>query len=177
MRRVAEVGGKNASLGELMGGLKASGVRVPGGFATTASAYWAFLDAQGLRPRIAAALAEFHRGRASLEKTSATIRAMVLKAPLPDELVAAITAAYRNLSRAEGLRQVAVAAPHQDVAVERLMADVQAAAGQSRQQRASLGPVSRAVGGDGAVDLRLLSNHGIGHARLPTAVRSLLSAH
>lgn len=46
------VGGKNASLGEMIGALREAGIRVPGGFATTASAYWRFLAANGL-PRCA----------------------------------------------------------------------------------------------------------------------------
>ncbi|HLA33698.1 MAG TPA: PEP/pyruvate-binding domain-containing protein, partial [Rhodocyclaceae bacterium] len=56
MSDVAEVGGKNASLGEMIGQLAASGVRVPGGFATTASAYREFLVHHGLVGCIDAAL-------------------------------------------------------------------------------------------------------------------------
>src|SRR5258705_266470 len=52
MADLAQVGGKNASLGEMIGGLSAAGVRVPGGFATTAQAFEAFL-AGGLGKRIA----------------------------------------------------------------------------------------------------------------------------
>ena len=52
MADLAQVGGKNASLGEMIGGLSAAGVRVPGGFATTAKAFEAFL-AGGLGKRIA----------------------------------------------------------------------------------------------------------------------------
>ncbi|CAN5805626.1 hypothetical protein BH23CYA1_BH23CYA1_03150 [soil metagenome] len=47
---VERVGGKNASLGELMGALKQAGVRVPDGFAITASAYWEFVAANQLTP-------------------------------------------------------------------------------------------------------------------------------
>ena len=53
---VGRVGGKNASLGEMVSGLAAAGVRVPPGFATTAEAYWGFLDANDLRPTIGRAL-------------------------------------------------------------------------------------------------------------------------
>ena len=45
---IAIVGGKNASLGEMINALAPRGIRVPGGFATTATAYWHFLDANGL---------------------------------------------------------------------------------------------------------------------------------
>ncbi|HEX2355700.1 MAG TPA: PEP/pyruvate-binding domain-containing protein, partial [Micromonosporaceae bacterium] len=48
---VALVGGKNASLGEMIRRLSGAGVRVPGGFATTVHAYWHFLDANRLRER------------------------------------------------------------------------------------------------------------------------------
>ena len=46
---VARVGGKNASLGEMVRNLDSKGVRVPPGFATTADAYWRYLDANGLK--------------------------------------------------------------------------------------------------------------------------------
>ena len=57
MGDVPRVGGKNASLGELISQLSAAGVRVPGGFATTALAYDDFLRAGGLKARIDALLA------------------------------------------------------------------------------------------------------------------------
>ena len=55
MADLPQVGGKNASLGEMIGGLAAAGIRVPGGFATTADAFREFLRAGGLDARIAAA--------------------------------------------------------------------------------------------------------------------------
>jgi pyruvate,water dikinase len=48
---VARVGGKNASLGEMIGQLKEAGIRVPGGFATTAAGYWRFVEANQLHER------------------------------------------------------------------------------------------------------------------------------
>src|SRR4030042_2660685 len=53
---VPRVGGKNASLGEMIGNLSGAGVKVPGGFATTAQAFWDFLDHNDLRARIDAKL-------------------------------------------------------------------------------------------------------------------------
>ncbi len=53
MTDLPQVGGKNASLGEMIGGLAQAGIRVPGGFATTADAYREFLQAGGLAARIA----------------------------------------------------------------------------------------------------------------------------
>jgi len=57
MADVPRVGGKNASLGEMIGNLSGMGVKVPGGFATTAQAFWDFLDHNDLRARINARLA------------------------------------------------------------------------------------------------------------------------
>src|SRR5204863_4131119 len=56
MADLAQVGGKNASLGEMIRHLTGEGVRVPGGFATTASAFHEFIEASNLGPRIEAAL-------------------------------------------------------------------------------------------------------------------------
>jgi pyruvate,water dikinase len=52
----AIVGGKNSSLGEMIGKLRESGINVPGGYATTAHAYWEFLEANELKARMAAKL-------------------------------------------------------------------------------------------------------------------------
>ncbi len=56
------VGGKNASLGEMVCNLSAAGIQVPGGYATTALAYWQFLEANKLKERMAAKLAELDKG-------------------------------------------------------------------------------------------------------------------
>jgi len=76
---VAKVGGKNASLGEMVRSLGDRGVRVPPGFSTVASAYWRFLDANGLNDIIKSRLAEFKSGKASLSETGSTIRSAFLK--------------------------------------------------------------------------------------------------
>ena len=65
MTDVDRVGGKNASLGEMISQLTEKGVRVPGGFATTAEAYRAFLAHNGLSERISAALAALAKKFAS----------------------------------------------------------------------------------------------------------------
>ena len=52
MRDLAQVGGKNASLGEMIGELSAAGIRVPGGFATTSDAFREFMQHNGLASRI-----------------------------------------------------------------------------------------------------------------------------
>ena len=68
---VARVGGKNASLGEMVRALGGTGVKVPDGFATTAEAYWSFVNANGLTRAITGALAERRAGRASLAEAGA----------------------------------------------------------------------------------------------------------
>ena len=60
MTDLEQVGGKNASLGEMIGGLSGAGIRVPGGFATTAEAYRGFLSATGLNERIEKRLASLN---------------------------------------------------------------------------------------------------------------------
>src|SRR5512147_1527663 len=87
MTDVPRVGGKNASLGELISQLAASGVRVPGGFATTAEAFDRFVAHNGLDKRIEAALATVNVDDVGhLAKAGAEIRAWVEAAPLPPEL-------------------------------------------------------------------------------------------
>ncbi len=98
MDDVEVVGGKNASLGELIQNLSAAGVKVPGGFATTAKAYHHFLDSNGLKAQIEQTLAGLDVddvGR--LQETGATIRDLLLQAPFPDDLDATISAAYQSL--------------------------------------------------------------------------------
>ena len=106
---VPRVGGKNASLGELLRHLSSAGVRCVGGFATTVAAYRAFLDANALEPEIAALIERYAAGELPLAGAGRQIRAKMLRAKLPDELCRAITLAYRNLRGGRGgVREVAV---------------------------------------------------------------------
>src|SRR5436190_10285769 len=87
MTDVATVGGKNASLGELISQLAASGVRVPGGFATTAEAFDDFLAHHELAERIAKRLASLDVDDVeALARAGAEIRGWVEGAALPPEL-------------------------------------------------------------------------------------------
>jgi pyruvate,water dikinase len=99
---VGKVGGKNASLGEMVGTLAPRGVRVPDGFATTADAYWQFMAANGLQAPVTAALAQWESGAASLSETGSRIRALIGAAPFPADLAEAICTAYRQLALAAG---------------------------------------------------------------------------
>jgi pyruvate,water dikinase len=93
----ALVGGKNASLGEMIRNLASQGVRVPGGFATTAQAYEQFLDANDLPTRIADQVDALHRGTA-LAEVGKAIRGMFVDAEFPPHLADAIVDAYRTLA-------------------------------------------------------------------------------
>jgi pyruvate,water dikinase len=103
MKDVERVGGKNASLGEMIGHLAHAGVRVPGGFATTAQAYRDFLAQGGLDRRIRDALAHLDvEDIASLTRTGAQIRSWVTEAPFPPALEAQIAEAYQRLAEESG---------------------------------------------------------------------------
>ncbi|WP_327451255.1 PEP/pyruvate-binding domain-containing protein, partial [Spiribacter roseus] len=98
MDDVERVGGKNASLGEMISNLSGAGVQVPGGFATTAEAYWDFLDESGLRPRIEAALDGLDIDDVqALAQVGAQIRSMIIETPFPAELDDAIAKAWSQL--------------------------------------------------------------------------------
>ncbi len=94
---VPRVGGKNASLGEMVRHLGARGVVVPPGFATTADAYWRFVDANGLRDTIAATLRDLADGKATLAETGQILRRAFLRGDWPEELALDIGRAYRGL--------------------------------------------------------------------------------
>src|SRR5690606_37870188 len=87
---VAVVGGKNASLGEMIARLEPMGVRVPPGFATTAEAYRSFLTQNGLEPVISRHLADYHTGKATLSESGAAIRKAIIAGDWPIEVREAI---------------------------------------------------------------------------------------
>ncbi len=98
MDDVARVGGKNASLGEMLQHLSGMGVLVPGGFATTADAYRHFIDSAGLHQRIQRKLAELDVSDVrALQAVGAEIRAWIMDAPFPADLEQALDAAYARL--------------------------------------------------------------------------------
>ena len=98
MADVPRVGGKNASLGEMIAHLAGAGVQVPGGFATTAQAFWAFLDHNDLRARIQARLASLDVADVTaLAAAGAEIRGWVETATLPPALEAGLVDAYRAM--------------------------------------------------------------------------------
>ncbi len=106
---VGRVGGKNASLGELINALEPHGIHVPPGFATTADAYWHFMDVNRLRPVIEASLADLKAGHRTLAEAGADIRKAILHGKWPDDLAAVIRERYRDLSERTGKPDLAVA--------------------------------------------------------------------
>lgn len=107
---VARVGGKNASLGEMVAHLADSGVRVPPGFATTADAYWCFVNDNGLRDTIASAMGALADGGATLAQTGQHVRLAFLRGEWPPQVAAAITESYRGLCQRLGRTDADVAA-------------------------------------------------------------------
>lgn len=96
MHDVEKVGGKNASLGEMISNLTGKGVRVPGGFATTADAFREYLAHNGLADRIAERLKHLDvEDVAALTEAGKEIRGWLIEAPLPKGLEAAIRHEHR----------------------------------------------------------------------------------
>ena len=107
MHDVETVGGKNASLGEMIGSLTKLGVQVPGGFATTAQAYREFLKQGGLDARIRAELADLNVDDVTqLAATGAKIRGWILATPFPAEIEKAVLEQLRKMSNGQ---EIAVA--------------------------------------------------------------------
>jgi len=107
---IALVGGKNASLGEMVRELSPLGVQVPGGFAVTADGFRAFIDEAGLWPRLAELLARIDKGNLDdFSRRGRALREMVYAATLPDHLAEEIKTAYAMLEKEYG--------DHTDVAV------------------------------------------------------------
>ncbi|NAZ36595.1 phosphoenolpyruvate synthase [Rubellimicrobium sp. CFH 75288] len=102
IRDVPRVGGKNASLGEMVRALSGAGIRVPPGFATTAGMFRRFLSANRLEERIARTLARLDEDPALLPEIGREVRAAVAGADWPEEARAAIVSAYRELGRRTG---------------------------------------------------------------------------
>lgn len=107
---VPRVGGKNASLGEMYNNLLAKGVNLANGFATTADAYFDFLEKTGLGKEIEAILKDLdvHNLRALQEKGH-KVRQLILKSRLHQELQDEIVTAYQEMSQQYGVKNVDVA--------------------------------------------------------------------
>jgi len=110
IKDVPQVGGKNASLGEMYGNLIKKGLRVPNGFATTAEAYNYFLESTGLKKQIKGILKGLDtKDVKDLMRRGAEIRKIIIAAELPKDFTKAITDAYKQLSLSYKEKNVDVA--------------------------------------------------------------------
>ena len=98
LSHLADVGGKNSSLGEMISALTDSGITVPGGFATTSAAFWLFLKQTKLEEKINHTLKDLDVHNVSdLKKAGGQIRQWIYDAKLPEELEQDFRQAYRKL--------------------------------------------------------------------------------
>ncbi|HSS07340.1 MAG TPA: PEP/pyruvate-binding domain-containing protein, partial [Rhodanobacteraceae bacterium] len=110
MSDLGRVGGKNASLGEMIGNLAKLGVSVPGGFATTAQAFQDYLEKSGLAKRIQDRLATLDvEDVDALTAAGKEIRGWIVDTALPADLDKAIREAYTKLCKDAGAADIAVA--------------------------------------------------------------------
>ncbi len=103
------VGGKNASLGEMMQALEFEGIQIPKGFAITVDAYRDYLKANNLTEKIKFYLTELEKGNISLEQSGKLIRGLFYQSPLPESIQAEISSAYAELCRFYHTERVDVA--------------------------------------------------------------------
>jgi len=101
---VAQVGGKNASLGEMYSLLSPRGVQVPNGFATTAEAYWLYLQDNHLKEKITQALSNLDSNDiVALQKTGTDIRRWIIAGKIPTALESELRIAYADLEKQYGV--------------------------------------------------------------------------
>jgi len=101
-RDVGTVGGKNASLGEMIGRLQSAGIRVPGGFATTARAYWDFIASNELEDKMRRELAQLKDDLSNLANVGDAVRELILTGQFPLSLNDAIAGAYGRMTEELG---------------------------------------------------------------------------
>lgn len=108
---VSSVGGKNASLGEMIRQLTSQGIRIPTGFAITVNAYWHYLEVNQFVEKIKIImdqLSDVHNVKA-LQKAGSEVRALILSGIIPEDLEQEIITAYYHLSQRYGAREIDVA--------------------------------------------------------------------
>lgn len=109
MKDLAQVGGKNASLGEMTAALTKAGVRVPPGFAITSEAFREMVRHNGLQVSVDRYLSLIEKHPSSLKSNAKAVRSLWLKAKFPIPLATSIVEAYRDLCHKEKTRDLAVA--------------------------------------------------------------------
>jgi pyruvate, water dikinase len=111
LKDIPTVGGKNASLGQMIQDLTKKDIKVPQGFALTAQAYWLHLEKNNLIKKLEALCKKLNK-KASLKlikKTGKEIRQLIKSVSLPQEIVVEITKAYEILSKTAGKKNCSVA--------------------------------------------------------------------
>ncbi|MBV1866315.1 MAG: phosphoenolpyruvate synthase, partial [Marinosulfonomonas sp.] len=106
---VAEVGGKNASLGEMVSTLGPKGISVPTGFATTANAFRDFINTNNLFDRIGTELEALNSKKITLQAAGKRIRDMIVAGDWPDDFLKDIGIAYKEMARRTGTDDPSVA--------------------------------------------------------------------
>ncbi len=104
----AKVGGKNSSLGEMIANLESQGIAVPGGFATTADAYWHYVDSNDLRAKIAGTMQDLKSDHSNLAKIGQKVRDMLEHAEVPPALAEQVKRAYAEMAENGEQARVAV---------------------------------------------------------------------
>ena len=104
----AKVGGKNSSLGEMIANLESQGIAVPGGFATTADAYWHYVDSNDLRAKIAGTMQDLKADHSNLAKIGQKVRDMLEHAEVPPALAEEVKRAYAEMAEDGEQARVAV---------------------------------------------------------------------
>src|SRR6056297_927071 len=98
LKDIGSVGGKNASLGEMIQNLKPAGIEIPAGFAVTAKAYWDHLDQNNIRKELETLLKQLDLDQFSnLASISKEARKLILRGTMPNELQEAVRKAYHQL--------------------------------------------------------------------------------
>ncbi|MFW6232597.1 MAG: phosphoenolpyruvate synthase, partial [Bacteroidota bacterium] len=105
----SKVGGKNSSLGEMISKLKSGGVKVPGGFATTAHAYRQVLKQNDIQEKIKDNIDKLHKKEKNLQETGRSLRRLFTNIDFSDEFRLAVKDAYEDLCREYGAEDVDVA--------------------------------------------------------------------
>ncbi|MDR3646680.1 MAG: phosphoenolpyruvate synthase [Candidatus Babeliales bacterium] len=110
IKDIALVGGKNASLGEMISQLSAQEIPIPNGFAVTSEAYWHFITANGILEELKALITNLdYKNINQLQATSSKIRTLIEAQPIPEDLKKEIIAGYQNLSRNYNTENLGVA--------------------------------------------------------------------
>lgn len=109
LQDIAIVGGKNASLGEMIRGLKSKGITIPDGFATTVTLFNDFIESTGLEKAIGEILSLYQAKKIGLQQTGSRIRSKILDSNFPEELKTPILDAYKSLSARENEANINVA--------------------------------------------------------------------